>query len=64
MEVGTEFRHCIYAPPDGFTAAEFAAKIHALTSRNQNGYSVRQASYDVADAVAVRCARTSAGPAG
>lgn len=35
------------AAPHGFTVAEFAAKVHALTGHDQTGYSVRQAAYDL-----------------
>ena len=33
--------------PNGFTVAEFAAKVHALTGHDHTGYSVRQAGYDL-----------------
>jgi len=33
--------------PNGFTVAEFTAKVHALTGRGHTGYSVRQAAYDL-----------------
>jgi hypothetical protein len=33
--------------PNGFTVAEFAAKVHALTGREHTGYSLRQAAYDL-----------------
>ncbi|KZS66474.1 hypothetical protein A4G26_27475 [Mycobacterium kansasii] len=33
--------------PNGFTVAEFTAKVHALTGSEQCGYSVRQAAYDL-----------------
>jgi hypothetical protein len=33
--------------PNGFTVAEFAAKVHALTGVDHCGYSVRQAAYDL-----------------
>ena len=33
--------------PNGFTVAEFAAKVHALTGVDHCGYTVRQASYDL-----------------
>ncbi|GBE68347.1 hypothetical protein MFM001_48090 [Mycobacterium sp. MFM001] len=33
--------------PNGFTVAEFAAKVHALTGVDHSGYSVRQAAYDL-----------------
>ena len=33
--------------PNGFTVAEFAAKVHALTGHDHTGYSVRQAAYDL-----------------
>ena len=33
--------------PNGFTVAEFAAKVHALTGDDHTGYSVRQAGYDL-----------------
>ena len=33
--------------PNGFTVAEFTAKVHALTGHNHTGYSVRQAGYDL-----------------
>jgi hypothetical protein len=33
--------------PNGFTVAEFTAKVHALTGHDHTGYSVRQAAYDL-----------------
>ena len=33
--------------PNGFTVAEFAAKVHALTGVDHCGYTVRQAGYDL-----------------
>ncbi len=33
--------------PDGFTVAEFAAKVHALTGQTAADYSLRQAAYDL-----------------
>ena len=33
--------------PKGFTVAEFAAKVHALTGVDHCGYTVRQAAYDL-----------------
>jgi len=33
--------------PNGFTVAEFTAKVHALTGGDHTGYSVRQAAYDL-----------------
>jgi hypothetical protein len=33
--------------PNGFTVAEFTAKVHALTGVDHTGYSVRQAAYDL-----------------
>ena len=33
--------------PNGFTVAEFTAKVHAITGHNHAGYSVRQAGYDL-----------------
>ena len=33
--------------PNGFTVAEFAAKVHALTGHDHTGYSIRQAGYDL-----------------
>jgi hypothetical protein len=33
--------------PNGFTVAEFTAKVHALTGVDHTGYTVRQAAYDV-----------------
>jgi len=33
--------------PNGFTVAEFAAKVHALTGTPDAGYSIRQAAYDL-----------------
>ena len=33
--------------PNGFTVAEFTAKVHALTGHDHTGYSVRQAGYDL-----------------
>src|SRR6476469_4392260 len=33
--------------PNGFTVAEFTAKVHALTGHHHTGYSVRQAGYDL-----------------
>ncbi len=33
--------------PNGFTVAEFAAKVHALTGIDHCGYTVRQAGYDL-----------------
>ena len=33
--------------PDGFTVAEFAAKVHALTGQTEQDYTVRQAAYDL-----------------
>ena len=33
--------------PNGFTVAEFAAKVHALTGIDHCGYSIRQAAYDL-----------------
>jgi hypothetical protein len=33
--------------PNGFTVAEFAAKVHALTGHDHTGYSLRQAAYDL-----------------
>src|SRR4029077_7188850 len=33
--------------PNGFTVAEFAAKVHALTGVDHCGYTVRQAAYDL-----------------
>jgi hypothetical protein len=33
--------------PNGFTAAEFTAKVHALTGTSDLDYSVRQAAYDL-----------------
>ena len=33
--------------PSGFTVAEFAAKVHALTGVDHCGYTVRQAGYDL-----------------
>lgn len=35
------------ANPTGFTAADFAAKVHATTSQNNHSYSIRQAAYDL-----------------
>jgi hypothetical protein len=35
------------AAPNGFTVAEFAAKVHALTGLDHCAYSVRQAGYDL-----------------
>ena len=35
------------AAPNGFTVAEFTAKVHALTGQTATGYSVRQAAYDL-----------------
>ena len=32
--------------PNGFTVAEFTAKVHALIGHDHTGYSVRQAAYD------------------
>jgi hypothetical protein len=32
--------------PNGFTVAEFTAKVHALTGHDHTSYSVRQAGYD------------------
>ncbi|HME49449.1 hypothetical protein [Mycobacterium sp.] len=33
--------------PNGFTVAEFAAKVHSLTGVDHSGYTVRQAGYDL-----------------
>lgn len=33
--------------PDGFTAAEFTAKVHAITGQTEINYSTRQAAYDL-----------------
>ena len=33
--------------PDGFTVAEFTAKVHALTGQTDQDYTVRQAAYDL-----------------
>jgi hypothetical protein len=33
--------------PNGFTVAEFAAKVHSLTGVDHCGYSIRQAAYDL-----------------
>ena len=33
--------------PNGFTVAQFTAKVHALTGHDHTGYSVRQAAYDL-----------------
>jgi hypothetical protein len=33
--------------PDGFTVAEFAAKVHTLTEQTDTDYSARQAAYDL-----------------
>jgi hypothetical protein len=33
--------------PNGFTVAEFVAKVHALTGVDHSGYTVRQAGYDL-----------------
>ncbi|MGB9306277.1 MAG: hypothetical protein WCB92_22125 [Mycobacterium sp.] len=33
--------------PNGFTVAEFAAKVHALTGADDSAYNVRQAAYDL-----------------
>ena len=33
--------------PNGFTVAEFTAKVHALTGVDHRGYTVRQAGYDL-----------------
>ena len=33
--------------PNGFTVAEFTAKVHALTGVDHCGYTVRQAGYDL-----------------
>jgi hypothetical protein len=35
------------AAPAGFTVAEFAAKVHAMTGQTQLDYSTRQAAYDL-----------------
>ena len=35
------------AAPNGFTVAEFAAKVHALTGTSDTDYSIRQAAYDL-----------------
>jgi hypothetical protein len=33
--------------PEGFTVAEFTAKVHAMTGQSEAAYSVRQAAYDL-----------------
>ncbi|MGI8867325.1 MAG: hypothetical protein ACR2F6_00350 [Mycobacteriales bacterium] len=33
--------------PDGFTVADLATKVHALTGQTKNSYTVRQAAYDL-----------------
>ena len=33
--------------PNGFTVAEFTAKVHAMTGTSSAAYSVRQAAYDL-----------------
>ena len=33
--------------PNGFTVAQFTAKVHALTGHDHTGHSVRQAAYDL-----------------
>jgi len=33
--------------PDGFTVADFSAKVHAMTGQSEAAYSVRQAAYDL-----------------
>jgi hypothetical protein len=33
--------------PDGFTAAQFTAKVHAMTGQTDRDYSTRQAAYDL-----------------
>ena len=33
--------------PNGFTVAEFTAKVHTLTGQDHTGYSIRQAAYDL-----------------
>ena len=35
------------AAPGGFTVAEFAAKLHAMTGQTEGDYTVRQAAYDL-----------------
>ncbi len=33
--------------PEGFTVAEFTAKVHAVTGQTEDDYSIRQAAYDL-----------------
>ncbi|MCW3035124.1 MAG: hypothetical protein JWM17_436 [Actinobacteria bacterium] len=35
------------AGPDGFTVADFTAKVHAMTGQSEAAYSLRQAAYDL-----------------
>ena len=35
------------AAPDGFTVAQFAAKVHAMTGQTDADYTLRQAAYDL-----------------
>ena len=45
----TRCRPCSPSPrrPHGFTVAEFAAKVHAITGTSSAAYSIRQAGYDL-----------------
>jgi hypothetical protein len=49
--------------PNGFTVAEFTAKVHAMTGTSGAAYSIRQAAYDLRKIRANSCSTNPAEPA-